>query len=514
MKTMQEWAIQSTLENGWDKHAFHKFLKNSNQSEFLQSQIPFFYAVESFPRFLAKLASQIETSSQRLLVIENLFEEHGGGDPKKFHTETFKEFLTALGWGQELHQNPWVSEWVTEVMGKDWSSGQYAAYLAGIEFAYAPISQTIQEHLLTLELVSPQSHYASHAELDWIHGSELLEVAETQRASDEEMKAAFEKAQEDFLNLYNHLIVPTAFEMKAINKESISFYYTREDSAPELLAVTQSLKSKTSPSVLMIGSGGETLIDLMSLPCSLKIDVVDMNPHQLELCQSKIRNLMKTESYSNQQEKFSGKFEKVFARLRDLFDFQGEGLLSTYIATSKIAQEKLKYIVNDLFSNQNLSYVFGERATQFSSESFSEHFYQVFLTACHGFNQTPATQTNIFNIIDGVDIVPSQQTLDAFFTYFQNHDVTYTVSDFESLPISHTYDVISISNIGDWMSVEDYKKMLEGLRGRLTPKGVLIARKLLGDYTLSKVLMQSGFNIQKTKDSTYFYSEVCLAVKS
>lgn len=67
-------AIEETNNNGWNNHKFHSFLSNATQQEFLQSQIPFFYAVQAFPRALALLASKIENSHDRLLVIENLYE--------------------------------------------------------------------------------------------------------------------------------------------------------------------------------------------------------------------------------------------------------------------------------------------------------------------------------------------------------------------------------------------------------------------------------------------------------
>lgn len=68
------WAIEQTLNNNWCNHQYQLFLKNATKEEYLRSQIPFFFAVQAFPRFLAKLASQIESSENRLLVVENLWE--------------------------------------------------------------------------------------------------------------------------------------------------------------------------------------------------------------------------------------------------------------------------------------------------------------------------------------------------------------------------------------------------------------------------------------------------------
>lgn len=508
---MQEWAIHTTLDNGWATHQFNQFISNADQSEFLRSQIPFFYAVQAFPQALSKLASQIETSEQRWLVIENLYEEHGQGNFKKFHTSTFKEFLTVLGWNQELYRNPWVTEWVDNVLSKDLSAGEYAAYLAGIEFAYAPISKTIADHMNHLGLITKQNHYGNHADLDWLHGAELLDVALSLSESYDKLQDVFKQAQYEFLDLYSHLIIPTAFEMKEINKEDISFYYTREDSGPEIFAVSNAINSGVSkPSILMIGSGGETLIDLLSIPRPLNIDVIDMNSHQLELCKFKISQLLSFDTYSNIDTHFSGKFEKIFSRIREIFNYQGEDKLSTYIATSSQGQQKLKYIVNNLFSNENLAHVFSDRATKFSSESFADHFYNVFVKACQNFRQSRSTAKNIFNIIDGEDITLSKHMLDAFNLYYHNHYVTYTLGNFESLKSNEKYDIVSISNIGDWMPIEQYKELLASVREKLKPNGVVVARKLLGDYSLEQILRENSFKCRNITDNTFFYSEVCL----
>ncbi|MCQ4438331.1 hypothetical protein NO135_25325, partial [Clostridioides difficile] len=70
-----------------------------------------------------------------------------------------------------------------------------------------------------------QSHYAVHSELDWIHGDELLQVGVALEQDEEVVKAAFNKGQDEFLDLYNHMVIATAHEMNKVNEEAISFYY-------------------------------------------------------------------------------------------------------------------------------------------------------------------------------------------------------------------------------------------------------------------------------------------------
>lgn len=514
MSKFKNWAIDATLHNGWTLHRYHTFLKDSNQSEYLRSQIPFFFAVQAFPRFLAKLVSQIETSEDRLLVVENLWEEHGHGSQNHFHTETFKEFLTALGWDGQYQQNPWVQEWIANVLNKDMSAGAYAAYLSGIEYAYAPISKTIADHVKTLDLVSKQIHYAVHSELDWIHGDELLTVGEHLENDDNVIKEAFNKGQDEFLELYNHLIIATAHEMKQVNKEPVSFYYTREDSSPEIKAINHTCKSNSENNILMIASGGETLIDILGLPCQLNIDAVDMNINQINLCRFKIIELLADSEYGNTNDNFSGKFEQVFLKIRTSFNYHGEGLLSDYIKNSPVARKKLKYIVKELFSNENLSHVFSDRATKYSSESFAEHFYDVFVKACESKIESQTTRRNIENIIDGIDIQPNVNIRNALKSNHHRHKVQYIHGDFESLDVNKKYKVVSISNIGDWMSLADYKQVIMDVKGRLTEDGVIVCRKLLGDYNLHSLLSECGFKVKADNDVTWFYSEVAVGLNN
>jgi pyrroloquinoline-quinone synthase len=512
MSKFKNWAIDATTNNGWTLHRYHTFIEESNQAEYLRSQIPFFFAVQAFPRFLAKLVSQIETSEDRLLVVENLWEEHGHGNKNQFHTTTFKEFLTALGWDGEFHQNPWIQEWISKVLSKDMSAGAYAAYLAGIEYAYAPISKTIADHVKTLDLVAEQSHYAVHSELDWIHGDELLTVGVHLEHDEDVVKEAFNAGQDEFLELYNHMVIATAHEMKKVHEEGISFYYTREDSSPEIKAINDTCKKNGENNILMIASGGETIIDMLGLPCHLQIDAVDMNINQINLCKYKILELLADSRYYNKEENFSGKFEQVFLKIRTSFNYHGNGLLSDYIKESPVARQKLKYIVNELFSNENLSHVFSDRATKYSSESFAEHFYNVFVKACESKIESTITRRNIENIIDGIDIHPSHNTQSALKANHFKHAIQYIHGDFEALDVNKKYKVVSISNIGDWMSLEDYKKVILDVKGRLTDDGVIVCRKLLGDYNLKNLLVDCGFKVKSDNDVTWFYSEVAVGV--
>lgn len=513
MNHLSNWAIQHTLGNGWSSHKFHQFLKLSTQSEFLKSQVPFFYAVQSFPRALARLASMIETNEHRLLVIENLSEEHGQGDPAKFHTTSFKTFLTALGWNGNLHTNPWVDEWISLILSRESTPSEYAAYLSGIEYAYAPISETITEHLKTLSLSCEQSHYSNHAELDWEHGNELLEVALMIGSDEKSIKEAFISGQNHFLELYNNIMIPTIEEIKKINNQPVSFYYTREDSKIEYNALDEVVKNKNeneAVDILMIASGGEHLIHYLSTVHPLNIDVFDMNQHQIDLCIEKIDKIKTKGVISNFQDGFSGKFEQVFLLLRE---YLGRRSINQLLSTRNgLGKKKLKFAMNIIFSNENLSFVFGDKATQYTKQSFSDHFYDVFVNALK--NLDNSNYDNILNIIKGDDIPVNTYLAKLFIENNALHNYKFVNSSFENAEITRQYDIINVSNIGDWMPLQEYRELLVLLKDKLKPNGQLICRKLLGDYSLLDELTNSGLEPHVFNDLTLFYTETVIGVKN
>lgn len=67
-----------------------------DKTDFVETQIQFYSAVEFFARPMAALVSKIPCPDQRLGILRNVWEEHGEGDPKHFHKFTFLTFLQRL----------------------------------------------------------------------------------------------------------------------------------------------------------------------------------------------------------------------------------------------------------------------------------------------------------------------------------------------------------------------------------------------------------------------------------
>ncbi|MBN9226232.1 MULTISPECIES: TenA family transcriptional regulator [Legionella] len=67
-----------------------------DKSDFVETQIQFYSAVEFFARPMAALVSKIPCPEQRLGILRNVWEEHGEGDSERFHKFTFLTFLQRL----------------------------------------------------------------------------------------------------------------------------------------------------------------------------------------------------------------------------------------------------------------------------------------------------------------------------------------------------------------------------------------------------------------------------------
>lgn len=66
------------------------------KSDFVETQIQFYSAVDFFSRPMAALVSKIPCPEQRLGILRNVWEEHGEGDREQFHKFTFLVFLQRL----------------------------------------------------------------------------------------------------------------------------------------------------------------------------------------------------------------------------------------------------------------------------------------------------------------------------------------------------------------------------------------------------------------------------------
>ena len=252
-----------TLINIVDKNKYTHFIQSNETTiqEILDTQKPFFFAVDKFKYFLESTIIGLINSNQfndfafnKLL--ENINEEHGRTfisnkeqqlvlskeqkdklltekliqyqinildkdetsnfykvNPEKAHSQTFKIFLKSLGQKEDerllISEN--VQNWINKVQSvideniKQNNIHNILLYLSGIEFYYAIISKYIEEKVSNLPLHCEQNHYKKHATLDLQHGQELLDSAIYCNPENNDFEY-FYKGVKDFNNLYNEMV--------------------------------------------------------------------------------------------------------------------------------------------------------------------------------------------------------------------------------------------------------------------------------------------------------------------
>ena len=82
--------------------------KNLNKisiDQFLQIQKEFIYAVNYWSKLLFILLSKIDDPKLRIVILDNINDEHGHGNIEESHVYTFYNFLQALGHKETLDIN-------------------------------------------------------------------------------------------------------------------------------------------------------------------------------------------------------------------------------------------------------------------------------------------------------------------------------------------------------------------------------------------------------------------------
>jgi len=155
------------------------------KSDFVETQIQFYFAVEFFSRPMAALAAKIPTPEQRIEVIRNVWEEHGEGRLSHGHGSTFLEFLKRLA-----NVTPAMVE--TRGLWPDvriFNTTLSAAcildnYLIGvstlgiIERMFSDISAWIGQSVVKRGWLTDSTmiHYKLHSHLDVKHAQDFFEV--------------------------------------------------------------------------------------------------------------------------------------------------------------------------------------------------------------------------------------------------------------------------------------------------------------------------------------------------
>ncbi|MEY3903517.1 MAG: hypothetical protein RL189_2823 [Pseudomonadota bacterium] len=155
------------------------------KSDFVETQIQFYFAVVFFSRPMAALAAKIPTPEQRIEVIRNVWEEHGEGRLSHGHGSTFLEFLSRLANVTPEHVEkrglwPEIRIFNTTLSG----ACVLDNYLIGvsalgiIERMFSDISAWIGQGVVKRGWLtdSRMIHYKLHSHLDVKHAQEFFDV--------------------------------------------------------------------------------------------------------------------------------------------------------------------------------------------------------------------------------------------------------------------------------------------------------------------------------------------------
>ncbi len=167
-----------------------------------------------FPLFLAAAISHIRDDKSRLLLVSNLYEEHGNLELDRFHPALFRKFMLGVGVSPdalELDQgSPGVqaAERVTAIC-REGPAYRALATLYAIELSFAPICEVIVAGLKHLKLsAEAEQFWILHSGADVEHAEQLRAALLTVCRSPDEWHAAVELAGEIsqmFFTLFDYI---------------------------------------------------------------------------------------------------------------------------------------------------------------------------------------------------------------------------------------------------------------------------------------------------------------------
>lgn len=188
-----------------------------SREDFIETQIQFLFAVVFFSRPMATLAARLPRPEMRLSVLENVHDEHGGGDLRMSHERTFLDLLERLGVTREEVEAralwPEVRVFNTTLAGVCTADDVWTgvAVLGMIEDLFAGISARLGRVIVARQWLESKDlvHYATHEELDVEHADDFYKIIEPLWSRDPRFAYQIEQGLElgayVFLQMYKGL---------------------------------------------------------------------------------------------------------------------------------------------------------------------------------------------------------------------------------------------------------------------------------------------------------------------
>jgi pyrroloquinoline quinone (PQQ) biosynthesis protein C len=192
-----------------------------------------FYAFShEFPLFLAAAISFVKDEEARLLLVHNLYEEHGNLELNRFHPALFRQFVRGMGLQPEAVErlsfsSPGVeaARWVTTICREGpGHRGLGALYVT--ELLFGPTCEMIVKGLQRMNLSSDVTEFFSlHAVAEEHHKEQIWGALERICTDDGQLREAIEVAGDVarvFYNLFDYIarssFVTTSEELEVYEK--------------------------------------------------------------------------------------------------------------------------------------------------------------------------------------------------------------------------------------------------------------------------------------------------------
>ncbi|WP_026671697.1 TenA family transcriptional regulator [Alkalihalobacterium bogoriense] len=218
MERVKEKTTQIFQEAVVEEHPLFTVIQANELSEQQVKEVALqlYHVVLAFPRFLAASISNIPHFSDRMSLVENLFEEHGRMNKHHVHSETYKQFLKGMAVTDEeiKKSRPTVgviayNRAILDLcLHYDWKEG--VAALGVIEEIVARVSPLVAMMAKTRyrNNQAELAHFLEHETLDVEHANEIYEVVAGfyKEESEEVINQGFELGMYYHMKLYDDVL--------------------------------------------------------------------------------------------------------------------------------------------------------------------------------------------------------------------------------------------------------------------------------------------------------------------
>ncbi len=477
------------------RNIFLSGLKNNTIPilDFIKSQQAFVTCVNYWSQILGKLLYRLSSHQDRKLILENLFEEHGFEAGHFSHVETFTKFMESIG-GQVIHTPDQAAQAFNDTLDRILNEPDLPTCIAAlgyVEYYYQRISTVIVDYLKANDKYT-NIHYAEHELLDVKHYTDLFSLLS--KYDQDRVETALGRGRQIVIELFDTYYARSYLQNCRPEPQIAKFGYHWEDPAIEDQCIQdiQTINGKPVKRVLLVSSGGEVLFHILAKFGDTldSVTCLDFNAAQIELIKRKFADI----SAGRLDGYYGSVFENLF--YQSFQDGKWNEHFSLDNLTNHFTETAVKYI-GDAEHNTFESYSrhFAERCESMDKSSY---FYELLKNKKYN----PDNRPEFFALFDSV---------------VRNwHKVTFVVRDIithmDSLPSIHTYDFISISNVTDWLSLDECNKLGLQLSWQVSEHGCVVMRRIF-EYFRGRCMACAGFledcyigPDNKLTDRTNFYA--------